>query len=293
MLSSEELLEETEKSEGQQGWLATFADLMSLLMCFFVLLLSFSEMDVIKFKQIAGSMKTAFGVQREVALEEIPKGTSVIKQEFSPAVAAPTILEQVRQQTTETEQQELLRNTDSGDRNQDNTGRDKDARDYARELLSRQLQTLLEDELNQGQFELDHQGQQVIIRINDRQAFSSGSSFVQPAIEPLLRKIALFLKDVPGRVVVSGHTDNIPVNNEMFSDNLALSSARAVAVARVLKREGELQFIQANGLGDSMPIADNQTPEGREANRRVEITLQQGTAKQQSLAIESTGESNG
>jgi flagellar motor protein MotB len=79
----------------------------------------------------------------------------------------------------------------------------------------------------------------------------------------------------------------------MFSDNLALSSARAVAVARVLKREGELQFIQANGLGDSMPIADNQTPEGREANRRVEITLQQGTAKQQSLAIESTGESNG
>lgn len=65
-------------------WMGTFADLMSLLMCFFVLLLSFSEMDVLKFKQIAGSMKFAFGVQNRLEVKDIPKGTSIIAQEFRP-----------------------------------------------------------------------------------------------------------------------------------------------------------------------------------------------------------------
>ena len=69
---------------GLPAWMGTFADLMSLLMCFFVLLLSFSEMDVLKFKQIAGSMKFAFGVQNKIEVKDIPKGTSVIAQEFRP-----------------------------------------------------------------------------------------------------------------------------------------------------------------------------------------------------------------
>ena len=68
--------------EGLPAWMGTFADLMSLLMCFFVLLLAFSEMDVLKFKQIAGSMKFAFGVQNKIEVKDIPKGTSVIAMEF-------------------------------------------------------------------------------------------------------------------------------------------------------------------------------------------------------------------
>ena len=70
--------------EGLPAWMGTFADLMSLLMCFFVLLLAMSEMDVLKFKQIAGSMKYAFGVQNKIEVKDIPKGTSVIAQEFRP-----------------------------------------------------------------------------------------------------------------------------------------------------------------------------------------------------------------
>jgi flagellar motor protein MotB len=84
---------------GLPAWLATFADLMSLLMCFFVLLLSFSEMDVLKFKQLAGSMREAFGVQNQIKVEDIPKGTSVIAQEFSPGRPEPTPLNEVRQMT--------------------------------------------------------------------------------------------------------------------------------------------------------------------------------------------------
>ena len=75
---------------GLPAWMGTFADLMSLLMCFFVLLLSFSEMDVLKFKQIAGSMKFAFGVQNRLEVKDIPKGTSVIAQEFRPGRPEPS-----------------------------------------------------------------------------------------------------------------------------------------------------------------------------------------------------------
>ena len=82
---------------GLPAWMGTFADLMSLLMCFFVLLLSFSEMDVLKFKQIAGSMKFAFGVQNKIEVKDIPKGTSVIAMEFRPGRPEPTPIDTIQQ----------------------------------------------------------------------------------------------------------------------------------------------------------------------------------------------------
>ena len=85
----------------------TFADLMTLLMCFFVLLLSFSEMDVAKFKQLSGSMKEAFGVQSEIEVRTIPKGTSVVAQEFSPGKPEPTAINQIRQFTIDSNRNTL------------------------------------------------------------------------------------------------------------------------------------------------------------------------------------------
>jgi chemotaxis protein MotB len=92
---------------GAPAWVMTFADLMSLLMCFFVLLLSFSEMDAAKYKQVAGSMKHAFGVQRDVKVKESPKGVSIIAKEFSPGKPQPTIEKVLRQQTTDENRQYL------------------------------------------------------------------------------------------------------------------------------------------------------------------------------------------
>jgi chemotaxis protein MotB len=81
---------------GSPLWLATFADLMSLLMCFFVLLLSFATMDATKFKKMSESLEHAFGVQREIFATEIPMGTSIIAQHFSPAQTEPTQLEEIK-----------------------------------------------------------------------------------------------------------------------------------------------------------------------------------------------------
>ncbi len=92
---------------GAPAWVMTFADLMSLLMCFFVLLLSFSEMDVAKYKQLAGSMKDAFGVQRDVEVKDMPRGVNIIAQEFSAGRPDPTPLNVVQQQTASEMQQFL------------------------------------------------------------------------------------------------------------------------------------------------------------------------------------------
>jgi len=87
---------------GIPAWVMTFADLMSLLLSFFVLLLSFSEMDVNKYKMIAGSMSEAFGVQRKIKVNEPPRGINVVAREFSPALPQPTVLNVVQQQTANT-----------------------------------------------------------------------------------------------------------------------------------------------------------------------------------------------
>ena len=93
--------------EGLPPWLATFADMMSLLMCFFVLLLSFAEVDAVRFKKMAEAMKDAFGVQREMPFTEVVKGTSVIMKEFSPGKPEPTPLQELKQQTADEEKEHL------------------------------------------------------------------------------------------------------------------------------------------------------------------------------------------
>ena len=84
-------------SAGAPAWMATFADMMSLPMSFFVLLLSFSTMDVIRFRKMTESVKDAFGVQKDVPSFDVPLGTSIIAQHFSPAPTEPTPLEEVKQ----------------------------------------------------------------------------------------------------------------------------------------------------------------------------------------------------
>ena len=116
-MSAEEECDCPKCEEGLPPWLATFADLMSLLMCFFVLLLSFAEMDILKFKQVAGSLKLAFGVQRDVIATEIPKGTSEIAQQYSPGKPTEvTPLEIMREKTTD-DTKTNLDFTDSDTRN--------------------------------------------------------------------------------------------------------------------------------------------------------------------------------
>jgi len=246
---------------GLPAWMATFADLMSLLMVFFVLLLSFSEMDVQKYKQLAGSLKAAFGVQRDVEeATEIPKGTSIIAQEFSPGTPQPTIVNQVRQQTTDTPKQHLLIPDPAV----------ADARKKAKELEEK-----LKDQIKDGLLEVKTIDDQVVIRILDKGSFPSASSRVGPEFRDTLVKIAEALDKLEGPIIVAGHTDDIPIQTLEFPSNWVLSAARAAAVAHTMTMDGIIspERIEIRAHADNRPITSNETAEGRAQNRRVEIIV--------------------
>jgi len=285
--------------EGLPAWMGTFADLMSLLMCFFVLLLSFSEMDVLKFKQIAGSMKFAFGVQNKIEVKDIPKGTSVIAMEFRPGRPDPTPIESIQQQTIDMTQQMLefqAGDEDSAGGRQKQRGEQRggQAQQTANESsssaqqsseesetaeLMKKVAQQLQKEILDGSIEMESLGQQLTIRIRENGSFSAGSAFLQPQFQPVLRKIGGILAEVPGEIEISGHSDGQHIANELYRSNWDLSSQRAVAVAEAMRTapgfdESRMSVV---GKADTAPIVENATTSAdRAKNRRVEININQG-----------------
>ena len=283
---------------GLPAWMGTFADLMSLLMCCFVLLLAFSEMDVLKFKQIAGSMKFAFGVQNKIEVKDIPKGTSVIAMEFRPGKPDPTPIETIQQQTVEMTQQMLefqAGEEDSAGGRQEQRGNrrggessstskqaaSKAQQERTNELLKKIAQQL-EKQIIDGAIELESLGQQIIIRIRENGSFPSGSAFLQPQFKPIIQEIAGLLNDVPGEITVSGHTDDFQVSNELYTNNWDLSAKRAVAVATEMQKvpNFDKSRMVVIGRADTRPLEPNVDGESRRRNRRVEISIMQGKAKE-------------
>lgn len=285
--------------EGLPAWMGTFADLMSLLMCFFVLLLSFSEMDVLKFKQIAGSMSFAFGVQNKIEVKDIPKGTSVIAMEFRPGKPDPTPIETIQQQTIEMTQQMLefqAGDEDSAGGRQKQRGEQRGGQaqqtatdssssasqsseeSQTAELMKKVAQQLQKQILD-GSVEMESLGQQLTIRIRENGSFSAGSAFLQPQFQPVIRKIGTLLADVPGEIAISGHSDGQHIANELYRSNWDLSAQRAVAVAEAMRTapgfdESRMSVV---GMADTNPIVENATSASdRARNRRVEININQG-----------------
>ncbi len=303
---------------GSPAWMATFADLMSLLMCFFVLLLAFSEMDLQKYKQVAGSMREAFGVQREVFAKESPMGTSFVAREFSPGKPSSSPLTIATQATAPTMQRWLDVEKEGkpqgdtgagqgaaaalGEKNEDGknagtvgtsmaeglegtTAKQKyiaelieQSAEESAELDAEMIQEEMEDEMDEGLIDIIREGRKIIIRIQEKGSFAQGTDKIQEPFGFVLAKVARVLETVEGRIVVAGHTDNIPVRGNKFRSNWDLSSARAVSVVHKLLQEGviEEKRMTVQGMGGNDPLANNESPEGRALNRRVEITVVKG-----------------
>ncbi|PST96876.1 flagellar motor protein MotB [Photobacterium iliopiscarium] len=282
-----------QQKKGAPAWMATFADLATLLMCFFVLLLSFSEMDVLKFQQIAGSMKNAFGVQNVLNVNDIPKGTSIIAQEFRPGRPEPTPIEVIMQQTIDMTKRSLdfhdgMDERDAGSRkdsltldggNQDNTASDqRQQQAQTVSQIEKILAQALAREISDNTVEVESFGQQLVIRIKEKGAFPEGSAFLQPKFIPLIQQVTELVKDVPGIIRISGHTDNQALDSELYRSKWDISSQRAVSVAQVMEQvKGfDRKRMRVVGMADTTPIADNKTAQGRSRNRRVEISIVQG-----------------
>jgi len=276
--------------EGLPPWLATFADMMALLMCFFVLLLSFAEMDVLKYKQVAGALKLAFGVQRIVKATEIPKGTSVIAKQYSPGKPTEvTPLEIMREETSD-DTKTNLDYTDSESKNDGGMG-EATAEMIAQQKAEREAQAEaeeLQDELaaaiDDGLLEVEAFNDRVLIRIRERGSFGSGHAELKQEFLPILKLIAEVLNQRDGHFVVSGHTDDIPIETRRFRSNWDLSAARAASVVHFFIREGDVdpERMEIRALSDNEPLVPNDSWENRAKNRRVEISVLHGNR----LAIE-------
>lgn len=265
-------LPEEEDKPGIPAWVVTFADLMSLLMCFFVLLLSFSEIDAMKFKQIAGELSKAFGVQREVPALEIPMGTSPIFDKFSPGKPEPTPLDEVRQQTSEQQPQlDTLRaelETDLQQQVASTTERQM-------QINMQALSTALEQELTEGRIQIEQETRRVVLRIEERGSFPSGSADMTADFENILLRISDVLAQLPGDITVEGHTDDIPISTPRFSSNWDLSATRASSVTNALLATGAIdaQRLRVQGYAETRPRASNDSAQNRALNRRVEIII--------------------
>jgi type VI secretion system protein ImpK len=136
------------------------------------------------------------------------------------------------------------------------------------------LRSFLAPEIGKGLVAVVPAGPDVIIRVNNAGMFDPGAATVDDSDVPLLDRIGAALEGEPGKIVITGHTDNVPIRTIRFPSNWNLSQARADAVAAIISGLlADKSRVSSQGLADTQPIASNDTPEGREANRRIDITL--------------------
>lgn len=250
------------EDKGLPPWVMTFADLMTLLMCFYVLLLSFSEMDVAKFKLLSGSMRDAFGVQAEIDARVLPAGTSIIAREFSPADPEPTPLNSIRQFTVTSSLNSL------------ETRRGVIELEARAEREAERLRAALAEEIREGTLIVRREGTEIIIQILERDSFASGRSEIDPGFLPTLARVGAVLEPLRGAITVAGHTDDVPIATSRYRSNWDLSAARAASVAHELLRAGIApERIMVAGHADTQPRFPNDSPENRAANRRIDIAL--------------------
>ena len=238
-------------------------------------------------------------------VKDIPKGTSIIAQEFRPGRPEPTPIDVIMQQTIDITQQTLEFHEGESERaggtmrdqgkmtggkspevsTHDNQNSESDQQQQQAEAQSQEMETLMESikkalerEIDQGAIEVENLGQQIVIRIREKGAFPSGSAFLQPKFRPLVRQVAELVKDVPGIVRISGHTDNQRLDSELYRSNWDLSSQRAVSVAQEMEkvRGFSHQRLRVRGMADTEPVEPNDTEWQRSLNRRVEISIMQG-----------------
>ena len=281
---------------GLAPWMATFADMMSLLMCFFVLLLSFAEVDAVRFKKMAESMKDAFGVQREIPVTEVVQGTSVIMQEFSPGKPEPTVMDDIRQQTTDVEKEYLK--VEEGAQEKMDLDAAKAAMQAKLEAevqaQAKELKEMLDKEIASGMIEVETENTKIIIRIQEKGSFPSGSANLNPEFFDVISKITSVIATTPGKIIVAGHTDNIPISTKRFRSNWELSSARAVTVVHAMLSNAaidESRFM-IQGYADAQPLVPNDSKEHRALNRRVELIIQRSedTSEEAAQADTSTAQ---
>lgn len=263
---------------GAPAWMATFSDLMNLLLCFFVMLFAMSSIEEAKLQEFVAAMNNTFSV--------FDGGAAAIGDGFliSNGVSQLNELDQYINSTGKTADSET-----DGDKLEEF---DKSPEALEEMLQEEQLKENeermeeIEEALRENdiadEVELSFTAQYVKLTMSGALLFDSGSAELKEEGEQVIGKVGLILERYgDGIIEIEGHTDNVPINSAQYPSNEELSSARALSVFYYLLDSTSLSPVSVKhaGMGERVPIADNGTPEGRSRNRRVEILIYNPSAQ--------------
>ncbi|MEX2474528.1 flagellar motor protein MotB [Marinobacter sp.] len=240
------------------AWIVTFADLATLLLTFFILLLSFAEMDVDKYRAMANSMAVAFGSDNVVG-EDVGGSPLTLIEADSVSLPEPA--------DTMADQPEFI---DEQAQSSGETGISAGIVDLASRMIRE-----LENEVASGALSINYDGSQVVIRFSEEATFRSGDAAIKSEMIPIIERVVGVLADCKGDVLVSGYTDDRPIASNRYRSNWDLSAARAVSVVHelVMNRQVPAERVVAAGRAETNPLAPNDSDENRARNRRVEIAI--------------------
>ncbi len=257
---------------GAANWMNTFADLMNLLLCFFVLLFSMSSVDADKFEALVQSLEHSFSI--------LPQGGSSIGdgQMVAAGVNQLQLLDQYYKEAANSASKEEGEDNEEEEQNPEQALKEEMAEAGLKESeeMAEQIEKLLEEQRIGDQVEVDANAQFVRLTLNGALLFDSGQSQIREDALSLVDKLSLILENYDSSLIdIEGHTDNVPISNEKYESNDVLSAYRAFAVKDYVLGKTVLEAgkINATGCGEYNPVADNGTPEGRARNRRVEIKI--------------------
>ncbi len=241
-------------------WVLTFADLMSLLMAFFVMLFALSEVDKEKFKMMGISMQQAFGSPVSTTVDP-STNESIDKQDSGKDKNYDIIPPYSKDSIGNGEGGAIPITVDLEQTNKD----------------ASTLRELLKDQIVKNQVEVTNKGHVIIVRLLDKAAFESGSAEINEDFKPVLHKLGDALHNMEGEIIISGFTDDVPISNIRYRSNWELSSSRSYSVVdEFLKKSGlPADRMQIRGFADTHNLVPNDNPENRARNRRVEIMLNQ------------------
>lgn len=256
---------EDEVKPGAPAWQSTFADLMNLLLCFFVLLFSMSTVDAQKFEMIAASFNQTFSIfsAGATAIGDgilISNGVSQLNEldqyinSTGKMDAGETVSEDVASAQAEMEKAQLEES----------------------EELAEKIEEALEENNLDKDIDIEFTAQYVQLTLKGSLLFDSGSVELKEAALPVLDQVGVILERyAQSTIEIEGHTDNVPMSGAKYSNNDELSSGRALSVFNYMMQTTGLDpaAVKHSGRGEYVPVADNSTPEGRTMNRRVEIKI--------------------
>jgi chemotaxis protein MotB len=252
--------QEDAPAPGAPAWMATFSDLMNLLLCFFVLLFSMSNVDAEKYEQVAASLASSFSV--------LSGGGSAIGEGvlISSGVSQLSDLDQYFTSMGKNEE---------GDTQLDEKTKYENEALKESEKMAEQIEQMVDNSGIDENVEIDFNSRYVLLTLNGAFLFDSGSAQIKEESLPLMDKIGLIIEKYSDRLVeIEGHTDNVPISNSKFKSNNELSTARALAVLEYYIDKGINPIrLKSSGRAEYVPVADNSTAEGRARNRRVEVKI--------------------